>query len=241
MARFDYVFSDSMTWTDNRGKRMRTWLPDEVGTIPDAEEFMDTLVDRTVGILEHEPIDIYANPTYLPDQLAKDYERLWTEARRKRVIEAAVRNNVAIELNNRYKLPSASLSRMAKAAGCKFSFGSNNSGPGESDPVRARAENDRRVQAGVAGFLRAGPMGAAGHRPQGRRSQRVMVKGRIAGAPSPEEMGDTCRNQPIARGYLPSPWIWKERKPRPNIEPTRRFSMRCNSGRKISACQVATG
>ncbi len=131
VARFDYVFSDSMTWTDNRGKRMRTWMRDEVGTIADAEEFMDTLVDRAVGILEREPIDIYANPTYLPDQLAKDYERLWTEARRKRVIEAAVRNNVAIELNNRYKLPSASFVRMAKAAGCKFSFGSNNGGPGD--------------------------------------------------------------------------------------------------------------
>jgi histidinol phosphatase-like PHP family hydrolase len=129
VARFDYVFSDSMTWTDHRGKRMRLWMPDEVGTIADAEEFMDTLVDRTVGILEREPIDIYANPTYLPDQLAKDYERLWTEARRRRVIEAAVSNSVAIELNNRYKLPSASFASMAKAAGCKFGFGSNNSRP----------------------------------------------------------------------------------------------------------------
>jgi hypothetical protein len=129
VAQFDYVFSDSMTWTDNHGKRQRLWIPEEVGTIANVEEFMETLVDRTVGILEHEPIDIYANPTYLPDQLVKDYERLWTEARRKRVIEAAVRNQVAIELNNRYKIPSASFVRMAKADGCKFSLGSNNSGP----------------------------------------------------------------------------------------------------------------
>jgi hypothetical protein len=129
VAQFDYVFSDSMTWTDNRGKRMRTWIPEEVGTIPDAQEFMETLVARAVGILEREPIDIYANPTYLPDQLAKDYESLWTEARRKRVIEAAARNQVAIELNNRYKLPSPSFVAMAKAAGCKFSLGSNNHTP----------------------------------------------------------------------------------------------------------------
>jgi hypothetical protein len=128
-ALFDYIFTDSMTWTDNRGRRMRTWMPDEVGTIADPQEFMDTLVDRAVGILNNEPIDIYANPTFVPDQLQKDYETLWTEARRKRVIEAAVRNGVAIEINNRYKLPSASFIQMAKAAGAKFSFGSNNTGP----------------------------------------------------------------------------------------------------------------
>ncbi len=43
VALFDYVFTDSMTWTDNRGRRMRTWVRDEVGTITDAQEFMDRL------------------------------------------------------------------------------------------------------------------------------------------------------------------------------------------------------
>jgi hypothetical protein len=123
---FDYVFTDSMTWTDNHGKRMRTWLPGEVGTISDPQEFMDTLVDRAVGILETERVNIYANPTFLPDVIAKDYETLWTDARRKRVITAAVKNSVAIEINNRYKLPSKSFIQMAKAAGAKFTFGTNN-------------------------------------------------------------------------------------------------------------------
>ena len=130
-AMFDYIFTDSMTWTDNRGRRMRLWMPDEVGTITDPQEFMDTLVDRTVGILEHEPVDIYANPTYLPDQIAKDYEQLWTGERRRKVIEAAVRNRVAIEINNRRNLPSPSFLRMAKAAGATFTFGTNNAGSGD--------------------------------------------------------------------------------------------------------------
>jgi hypothetical protein len=77
VSLFDYVFTDSMTWTDNRGRRMRTWIPSEVGTIADPQEFMDTLVDRAVGILEKEPVDIYVNPTYLPDQIAGNYEALW--------------------------------------------------------------------------------------------------------------------------------------------------------------------
>jgi len=128
-ARFDYIFTDSMTWTDNRGKRMRLWIPGEVGTIADPQEFMDTLVERTVGILEREPVDIYVNPTFLPDALANDYEQLWTAERRQKVIGAAVRNSVAIEINNRYKLPSPSFIRMAKATGAKFTFGTNNGGP----------------------------------------------------------------------------------------------------------------
>ncbi len=129
VALFDYVFTDSMTWTDNRGRRMRTWVRDEVGTITDEQEFMDTLVDRAAGILEREPIDIYVNPTFLPDQIAKDYDRLWTEPRMRRVTEAAARNHVAIEINDRYHLPSPAFIRMAKAAGCKFTFGTNNGGP----------------------------------------------------------------------------------------------------------------
>ena len=128
VAQFDYVFTDSMTWTDNRGKRMRLWIPEEVGTIADPQEFMDTLVDRAVGILEHEPIDIYVNPTFLPDVLAKDYDRLWTEERMKKVVDAAARNQVADRINNRYQLPSAAFVRMAKEAGCKFTFGTNNAG-----------------------------------------------------------------------------------------------------------------
>jgi hypothetical protein len=131
VAGFDYVFTDSMTWTDNNGLRRRLWLPDELGPIPDVEEFMDLLVDRTVGILEREPIDIYANPTYLPDRIAKDYDKLWTEQRMKKVIDAAKRGGVAIELNTRRNLPSVAFIQMARAAGCKFAFGTNNAGPSD--------------------------------------------------------------------------------------------------------------
>jgi len=131
VALFDYVCTDAMTWTDNRGRRMRLWIPSEVGTISNPQEFMDTLVERTVGILEREPIDILVNPTYLPDQLAADYERLWTDERRRRVASVAAREGVAVEINDRYKLPSPSFIRLMKELGCKFTLGTNNSGPGD--------------------------------------------------------------------------------------------------------------
>jgi len=126
---FDYVFTDSMTWTDNRGRRMRTWIPAEVGVIADAQEFMDTLVSRAVEIIEKEPIDIYVNPTYIPDQLQSKYDELWTEERMRKVLAALAKNVVAMEINDRYRIPSAKFIRMGKEMGVKFAFGTNNAGP----------------------------------------------------------------------------------------------------------------
>jgi len=87
---------------------------------------MEMLVDRTVGILNHEPIDIYVNPTFLPAVIDKEYDTLWTDERMDKVIQAAVKNGVAIEINSRYRLPSEKFIKRAKAAGAKFSFGTNN-------------------------------------------------------------------------------------------------------------------
>jgi histidinol phosphatase-like PHP family hydrolase len=42
-----------------------------------------------------------------------------------RLIDAALRNRVAIEISASYKLPSLAFLKLAKAAGTKFSFGSN--------------------------------------------------------------------------------------------------------------------
>lgn len=125
VARFDYVFTDAMTFSDDNGKRMRIWIPEEIGVISDKQAFMEMLVKRIEGVM-HEPIDIYANATYIPDQIAADYDELWTPQRMQRVIDAALRNNVAIEINNRRRIPSPAFLKMAKSAGCKFSFGTNN-------------------------------------------------------------------------------------------------------------------
>jgi hypothetical protein len=126
VAKFDYVFTDAMTFSDDSGKRMRLWIKEEVGEIKDRERFMDMLVDRAVGILDHEPIDIHANPTFLPDVIAAEYDQLWTPERMQKVIEAAKRNDVAIEISNRYRLPRPPFIKAAKKAGVKLSFGTNN-------------------------------------------------------------------------------------------------------------------
>lgn len=127
IAQFDYVFTDAMTWRDDEGRRMRLWVKDEV-VVGEPETFMEMLVDRTVWILENEPIDIYANPTYLPAEIAERYDELWTVARIDRVIAAAVENDVAIEISAGLKLPKPDFIKRAKAAGATFSFGTNNGG-----------------------------------------------------------------------------------------------------------------
>lgn len=127
MAQFDYVFTDSMTFANDAGQRMRLWIKEEV-VIGEPQAFMELLVKRAVAILETEPIDIYVNPTFLPDDLARDYDRLWTPERMQRVIDAAVKQGIAIEINDRFRLPSAAFIRLAKKAGAKFTFGTNNGG-----------------------------------------------------------------------------------------------------------------
>ena len=125
IGTFDYVFTDAMTWTDTKGRRMRLWMPEEV-FVDDKDDFMDQLVGKIVGVMEDEPIDIYVNSTFLPDLLQPEYDVLWTEARMDKVIQAAVANDIAIEINARYKIPSATFIKRAKAAGVKFSMGTNN-------------------------------------------------------------------------------------------------------------------
>ncbi len=126
--QFDYVFTDAMTFTDDKGRRTRLWMPDEV-FVEDKQQFMDMYVDRILSVLNNEPIDIYVNPTFLPEVIAAEYDQLWTEARMQQVIDAAVKNDVAIEINSRYKIPSLAFIKKAREAGATFSCGTNNVDP----------------------------------------------------------------------------------------------------------------
>ena len=127
VAKFDYVFTDAMTFTDYKGRRNRIWIKDEVW-IDNKQQFMDQLVGKIEAIFSQEPVDIYVNPTVLPDALMPEYEQLWTKERMARVIKVLADNNIALEINARYKTPSAEMIKMAKEAGIKFTFGTNNTG-----------------------------------------------------------------------------------------------------------------
>jgi len=125
MSRFDYVFTDALTWTNDKGKRMRLWINEEV-EVGEPEEFMNMYVYRILKILNEEPIDLFVNPTFLPEAIRKDYDALWTAERMDRVIDALAKKHIVLEINDRYRIPSGAFIKRAKAKGVKFAFGTNN-------------------------------------------------------------------------------------------------------------------
>jgi hypothetical protein len=127
LSQVDYILADGLIFPDKNGQMLYIWVPGM--PLGEPEEFMDLYVAHNLSVLS-EPINIWANPTYLPDTLISRYDELWTDVRMKSLIDAAVKNNVAIEINSRFKIPNAKFIKMAKAAGARFTFGTNQHGPG---------------------------------------------------------------------------------------------------------------
>ena len=126
VSQLDFVLTDALTFPEKDERLVRLWTPEV--EIDDKNDFMERYVDFNIQILSTEPIDIFANPTFLPHCIADEYDTLWTEERMQKVIEAAVKSDIAIEINSRYKIPSLAFIKSAKDAGVKFSFGSNTHG-----------------------------------------------------------------------------------------------------------------
>jgi histidinol phosphatase-like PHP family hydrolase len=123
---FDFVFTDAMTFTDHKGRRSRLWIPQETH-IDNEQQYMDLIVDRICSVLQ-EPMDVYVNPCFLPDRMQDRYDAFWTEDRQVKFINALVKSGKALEINNRYQIPNKAIIQKAKAAGVKFTFGTNNAG-----------------------------------------------------------------------------------------------------------------
>ncbi len=122
LGKLDYIAADALIFPDTTGRHVRLWLPGVL--FPDPQEFMQRYVEFNVRVLSQK-IQVWANPTFLPESLQPRYADLWTPERMDMVIGAAVKNGIAIEINDRFQIPSAAFIRRAKAAGAKFSFGSN--------------------------------------------------------------------------------------------------------------------
>ncbi|MDR2121039.1 MAG: DUF1080 domain-containing protein [Tannerella sp.] len=122
---FDYVFTDALTFTDDKGRRTRLWMPDETWIDDDRQQYMDLIVDRICEVLK-EPADVYVNPCFLPEPMDGQYDAFWTEARMNRFVDALAKSGEALEINARYKIPNKAIILKAKEAGVKFTFGTNN-------------------------------------------------------------------------------------------------------------------
>ncbi|MBI5394305.1 MAG: hypothetical protein HZA91_03320 [Verrucomicrobia bacterium] len=127
LAKLDYVLGDAMTIRGPKGERIKLWEKgvEQRVDMSDKQAFMERFVDWHAEVMARTPLDIFANTTWLPAALMPDYDALWTEARAQKVIDAALKYGVALEISASYKLPRLPFLKQAKAAGVKFSLGSN--------------------------------------------------------------------------------------------------------------------
>ena len=127
LAQLDYVLTDAMTFPGKNGARVKLWSSDASPTGGH---------DRQTGL--HGPLrglacrSNGAGALRYPRQhlLAacrhdRKWELYWTPPRMEKVIQAALKYGIALEISSSYQLPKLPFLKLAKAAGAKFSFGSN--------------------------------------------------------------------------------------------------------------------
>lgn len=122
MAQLDYIAADALLFPDKGGRLVALWNPKV--SFEDAEAFMERYVAYNLKVLR-QPINIWCNPTYLPLSLQSRYDQLWTQERISQLIKEAARNQIAVEINSKYNIPSLAFLKLAKQTGCRFTLGSN--------------------------------------------------------------------------------------------------------------------
>jgi len=152
LKQLDFVLADTMIMPmpDDGGPPVKLWMP-ELYTIEDPEAWMERYVRHNLRVLA-EPITILANPTYLPPPVAELYDQLWTDDRMSQVIQAAVDNHVALEINAASGLPRERFIVLAKQKGAKFTFGTNNTNDRPIDMSRC-FESIRRYQLRISDMV----------------------------------------------------------------------------------------
>ena len=127
LAQLDYILTDTMTFPGEDGQRVKLWEPnvEQRVDMSDKQLFMDRYVDWHIEIITTQPIDLLANVSWLPAPLADDYDGFWTDQRMRKVLDAAIKHRVAIEISSSFKLPRPKFLKAAKEASVKFALGSN--------------------------------------------------------------------------------------------------------------------
>ncbi len=120
IQKFDYVIGEITKFKSKSGKTIDVHSGDKISN---TQSFMDDYVAAIITKINSGTIDIWANATLLPSSLASDYNKLWTKARMLKVIEAAKKNKVGIEINNTLRIPGIDFLKLAKEQGCLFANG----------------------------------------------------------------------------------------------------------------------
>ena len=125
--RFDYILMAPQYIPDGNKYGDLMEVKDFNCYIDDPEDFMKRNVEWYLKILNHEddPLDILGWTLFLPLSIQREYYMLWTRERMEKIVEAARKNRIALEINDLAHTPHAEFILMAKKAGVKFTFGSD--------------------------------------------------------------------------------------------------------------------
>ncbi len=118
--QFDYFIGDITRFKNAKGQEVDVLKNENIG---DKQAFMDDYIKAITAGLDKGEINIWATATLLPETLSSEYVQLWTRERMAKVIDAAKRNDVAIEVYNPKRVPSITFLKLAKEKGCLFTTG----------------------------------------------------------------------------------------------------------------------
>lgn len=152
MARFDYrIGSNHGFWLPNGSMGSPWWETLPAPWDREPHRLMEILVANLCDMVRAMPVQIAAHSTLIPPALLEreaDVHAWWTEGLEDRYVEALAESGVALEISNRYRLPHDRLLRKAKAAGVRFSLGSDGHSLAQVARLEWAAETARRVGVG---------------------------------------------------------------------------------------------
>ena len=117
--KLDYILADTMIMD---GQKL--WFENEY-TIDNENVWLERYFNHCMTVV-NEPITILANPTYLPNNILHRYDDFWNEDRMSKFIDAAVKNNVALEIQAGTNFPNKKFIELAIKKGAKITIGRNN-------------------------------------------------------------------------------------------------------------------
>ena len=117
--KLDFVLADTMIMD---GQKL--WQENEY-EIANENVWLERYFNHCM-IVVNEPITILANPTYLPNRIKHRYDDFWSEDRMGKLIDAAIKNNVALEIQAGTEFPNQKFIKLALQKGAKISIGRNN-------------------------------------------------------------------------------------------------------------------
>lgn len=124
LARLDYILGDTLIMMKPDGSPQPLWeLPKDYDADPNV--WMEGYFAHCMRVLE-EPLTIWADPTWLPKFCEDKYDELWTDERLEALVEKAVKNGIAIEIQADSLFQRERFVRIAVNKGAKICFGMNN-------------------------------------------------------------------------------------------------------------------